>query len=97
MLHARSDYNRIQDPAIHDPSLLAEGTSPFAEDEPVFILRAKDVTAPTTLRRWAGMQPSGSRSAQLALDHADIMERWQKVNGCKWADLPGEALGPAIP
>jgi len=27
MKHAREDYNRIQDPAVHDPSLLAKGCS----------------------------------------------------------------------
>lgn len=42
MIHARPDYNRFQDPALNDPSLLGEGCSPIAEDEPVFLFRAKD-------------------------------------------------------
>lgn len=42
MIHARSDYNRIQDPAVDDPSLLSEGSTPIGVDEPVFLLRAKD-------------------------------------------------------
>lgn len=92
MIHARQDYNRIQDPALHDSSLLAEGTSPFAADEPVFILRAKDVTAPETLRYWASLQPVQSLSAGLALEQADRMEGWQRVNDCKYADLPGETV-----
>ncbi len=92
MKHARVDYNRIQDPALFDPSLLAPGTTPFAEDEPVFVLRAKDASAPATLRHWATLQPKGSKSAALALVQAKEMEAWQAVNGYKYADLPGETL-----
>lgn len=92
MLHARPDYNRIQDPALHEPSLLAPGTAPFAADEPVFLLRAKDRTAPRVLRAWAALQPAGSQSTQLALQQAEAMERWQAEHGSKYADLPGEAL-----
>lgn len=90
MRHARPDYNRIQDPALQDPSLLAEGTTPFGEDEPVFLLRARDRTAPAALRFWAGMQPPQSGSARVARAWAEEMERWQALNGCKTADLPGE-------
>jgi hypothetical protein len=94
MRHARPDYDRIQDPAVNDPSLLAPGSSAFGEYEPVFILRAKDVTAPETLRWWASMQPVGSESAKLALKHADDMDAWQVEHGAKYADLPGEAPFP---
>ena len=40
MIHARVDYNRIQDPALENPSLLAGNSKPIASDEPVFLLRA---------------------------------------------------------
>jgi hypothetical protein len=42
MIHARNDYQRIQDPANKIPI-----------DEPVFLLRAQDVTAADTVRAWA--------------------------------------------
>jgi len=42
MIHARKDYNRFQDPALKDPSLLGENCTPIAEDEPVFLIRGKD-------------------------------------------------------
>lgn len=41
MKHARPDYNRIQDPL---------GLIP--EDEPVFLLRGKDILTPTALEAW---------------------------------------------
>lgn len=37
MIHARPDYNRFQDPAIDDPSLLGEGSTPIRVDEPVML------------------------------------------------------------
>ena len=80
MKHAREDYNRIQDPA-----------GLIGEDEPVFLLRAKDKTAPNIVRKWAMEQVNqGSEYAciEVALKWADIMEEWQKENGCKLADLP---------
>jgi hypothetical protein len=80
MKHAREDYNRIQDPA-----------GLIGEDEPVFLLRAKDKTAPNIVRKWAMEQVNqGSEDPciEVALKWADTMEEWQKVNGCKLADLP---------
>ena len=53
MIHARSDYDRIQDPAVNDPSLLSEGSTPIGEDEPVFLIRAKDKYAVMCLQAWA--------------------------------------------
>lgn len=79
MIHARDDYNRIQDPA-----------GKIAADEPVFLLRAKDMTAPAILRTWAEMQRAAGgdeRLAKLADIHAEAMELWQAKNGCKLADL----------
>jgi hypothetical protein len=42
MIHARADYNRIQDPANKIP-----------QDEPVFLLRGQDKVAAATVRVWA--------------------------------------------
>lgn len=81
MKHAREDYNRIQDPA-----------GLIGDDEPVFLLRAKDRTAPKTLRHWALLQRKfvdcDEHAVTLALDHADAMENWQAEYGCKTADVP---------
>lgn len=91
MRHARPDYNRIQDPAVRDPSLLGEGGSPIGEDEPVFLLRATDVSAPATVRYWAQMaERSGASPAIVgaARNQADAMQRWQAQNGHKVPDMP---------
>ena len=53
MKHARPDYDRFQDPALSNPSLLGEGGTPIGEDEPVFILRAQDVHAAATVAYYA--------------------------------------------
>lgn len=53
MLHARKDYNRFQDPALSDPSLLSDGSTPIAQDEPVFILRAQDKHAAAVVAYYA--------------------------------------------
>ena len=79
MIHAREDYNRIQDP---------EGK--IAEDEPVFMVRAKDILSKDVMRYWAArhIKEGGDREmAQMVLDHANLAEEWQKKNGCKVADL----------
>lgn len=41
MIHARQDYQRIQDPQSKIPA-----------DEPVFLLRAQDKTAAAVVRYW---------------------------------------------
>ena len=80
MIHARNDYNRIQDPE-----------NKIGEDEPVFLLRAKDKTAPRIVREWANEQIKEAnpdkKVAELAFAHADRMEKWQEENGCKLADV----------
>lgn len=81
MKHARDDYNRIQDPA-----------GLIGEDEPVFLLRAKDITAPAIVRKWAYAQQAQNgtdeHAVALALAQADAMEAWQREHGCKVADVP---------
>ena len=84
MIHARPDYNRIQDP---------DGRIP--QDEPVFLLRAQDKTAAQVVAIWALMQPEGTLK-ETAEKHANRMGNWKRQ---KWADItPGqrnEVHGPA--
>lgn len=81
MKHARKDYNRIQDPS---------GKIPI--DEPVFLLRGQDLTAPNTVRFWANAQKQNPQAEPkiilLAEQWANKMEEWQHKHGCKYADLP---------
>lgn len=68
MLHARPDYQRIQDP---------DGLIPA--DEPVFLLRAQDQTAAEVVRYWAELNEKAhghSRLTRLAREHADRMDAW---------------------
>jgi len=81
MKHARKDYDRIQDPA-----------KLIGEDEPVFLLRAKDGLAPLAVMSWVkeavryGVDPVTIR---LATDQAARMLQWAKANGGhKWPDVP---------
>lgn len=81
MKHAREDYNRFQDPENKIP-----------ENEPVFLLRGQDKTAPATLRFWANanrMNPKADQKIILMVENwADQMEAYQEIYGSKFADLP---------
>lgn len=80
MKHARSDYNRIQDP---------EGKIP--EDEPVFLLRAQDVTAPAVVKWWCNLARQHGASENIieaARSQVDEMIKWQKEHGMKIPDMP---------
>jgi len=60
------------------------------EDEPVFILRAKDIYSPAAIAAWAGLvqapiegkKASGAsiRKAQEAMYDAKMFRAWQAVN-----------------
>ena len=69
MIHARKDYNRIQDPAQKIP-----------EDEPVFLLRAQDRTAAEVLRFWIALNKMlydhDPKAVQLAEKHLERFEAW---------------------
>jgi hypothetical protein len=81
VIHARSDYNRIQDP---------EGKIP--ENEPVFLIRAQDEVGAAAVRAWAHLYRvnGGADPVYLsAMRHAERMEVWPKH---KPADVPAEAL-----
>lgn len=91
MIHARDDYNRIQDPAHL-----------IDDDEPVFLLRAQDKTAPAAVASWAELQYrlGGNREmARLALDHAERMQAWQVQHPerVKVADMPAPDAPVVMP
>ena len=80
MIHAREDYNRIQDP---------EGKIP--DNEPVFLLRGQDVVAPDVVEFWAAKAHEAgadSRIVDAARQHALRMRQWQAEHGSKIPDLP---------
>jgi hypothetical protein len=62
------------------------------EDEPVFLLRGQDMTAPTVMRYWAQVaqhQGADSKIVQRVLDWAREVERYQQESGiAKVPDLP---------
>jgi hypothetical protein len=83
MLHARPDYNRIQDPENKIP-----------QDEPVFLLRAQDKFAPELLLRWASKMRLQAKDkvmadsmARMVEVHAMKMIEWQTKNGSKDPDI----------
>lgn len=61
-MHARKDYNEGKLDTI-------------PKDEPVFLLRAQDITAADTLRYWAKRQPDGPLK-KMAFEQADLMDEW---------------------
>ena len=66
MLHARPDYNRIQDPEKKIP-----------EDMPVFLLLGKDKHASKTVRFWTDeVEKDGGDPVivSMAREHADKMD-----------------------
>lgn len=92
MRHAREDYNRFQDPAQKDASLLWVGCTPIAEDEPVFLIRAQDISAPDVVAFWAML--NHARGNHDIADIVDVwateIKDWQILNAekVKEADLP---------
>jgi len=81
MIHARKDYNHIQDETGH-----------IGEDEPVFILRAKDMLSPDTVEWWADKLESipghDTEAVEVARRHAQTMRAWQNLHGKKLPDMP---------
>lgn len=81
MIHARTDYDRIQDPE-----------NKIGKDEPVFLLRGTDKFAPATIRFWAelvGASGDEELSEYIKL-WADKTELWQLTNKSKTPDTPEE-------
>lgn len=72
MRHARSDYNRIQDPENIIPA-----------DEPVFLIRGQDRAAVPTIKAYALFAEREGASEgfiNLARAWATEVETWQSVN-----------------
>ena len=70
MLHAREDYNRIQDPAGIIPA-----------DEPVFLIRAQDACGAETVEDWANHAEQYGANADIiakARAQAKAMRSWPK-------------------
>lgn len=81
MKHARTDYDRIQDPA---------GLIP--DDEPVFLIRAKDHVSGDAVRAWAKLHDEAGGDPAMscaARRHALLMDTWSNK---KSADAPASAL-----
>lgn len=90
MKHARADYDRFQDPALANPEAFP-GINPIGENEPVFLLRARDAIAPAIVEAWAERyQEEGGNpnTVERVRDFAGDMRAWQKKNGSKMADCP---------
>lgn len=80
MKHAREDYDRIQDPENKIP-----------KDEPVFLIRAQDVTAPDVVRYWAMQAKYKGAKESIVLaarTQADHMVEWQREHNMKIPDMP---------
>lgn len=82
MLHARSDYNRIQDPSGKIPA-----------DEPVMLFRAQDECFTEVCEFYARrlLEKYGNRKREMAymiLKHADLGAAWPVH---KEPDLPESA------
>lgn len=83
MIHARPDYNRIQDPA-----------GKIATDEPVFLLRANDVLSSDAVRFYAAIaKDSGLEEiAKMSHEWANQMDEWRERNGKgKLPDIPAHS------
>lgn len=59
-----------------------------APDEPIFVLRARDVTAPQTVLAWVRDNPHllNTPKGKKALNCVLAMVAWQDKHGCKAAD-----------
>ena len=89
MLHARSDYARIQDPENKIPA-----------NEPVFLLRGQDPFSPELLLRYAGkLRLSGGNPdmARMVEDHAQKMMAFQAEVKLHIPNVPDEVLYPKTP
>lgn len=81
MKHARTDYGRIQDPS---------GLIP--EDEPVFLIRAKDAVSGDAVRAWADLHIKAGGDPAMAVAahaHALLMDAWGEK---QLADAPAGTL-----
>lgn len=91
MKHARPDYQRIQDPATDDPSLLGPGATPIGADEPVMLFRAQDRHFCAVLAHYRARLQGDSHASEDIIEavssHIREGREWQAVHGCKTPDL----------
>jgi hypothetical protein len=110
MRHLRSDYDAIQPfPTQRPHNVKIDGETVAAgdehlgrhmdpiipDDEPVFILRSKDVAAPDTVRYWANDVEARGGDVDLCSKvraWADEMEEYGKEHGRKTSDTPKDYL-----
>ena len=98
MIHARKDYNRMQDPALADPSLLGPGATPIAQDEPVCLFRAQDKHFIEVLKAYRHLvntdyksdNDEAMRIINSIDEHIARAKEWQAEHGCKTPDLAKE-------
>jgi hypothetical protein len=80
MLHAREDYNRIQDPENKIP-----------EDEPVFLLRGQDFATVQAMEAYADtleIHPDCKDVVTHVREHIKKVLHWQNTVKCKLPDMP---------
>ncbi len=89
MKHARQDYNRFQDPALQDSSLLGSGSTPVKEDEPVMLFRAQDTHFLKVLNYYAIVLEFNRNKdvAESVRKHIELAKEWRKSNNVKEPDL----------
>lgn len=98
MRHARLDYEAIQPWPTKRPHhmrfVAGQGEPVIPDDEPVFVLRAKDRSAPDLVRLWAEVNAHDSHVAGKVKAWADEMERYANEHyaGGKAPDTPHELL-----
>ena len=88
MIHARPDYARVQDP-----------WKKIGDDEPVFLIRAKDILFPTPLLAYLEAYSAQEGADQVIIDqlyaHLNLAVNWRARNAhlLKVADAPKEDCG----
>lgn len=88
MIHAREDYNRIQDPHKKIP-----------DDEPVFLIRGQDQLAGQVVRMWAELNLLAGGDLSLssaACEHAERMDAWSPKKLADDSDQAPEPRQPVI-
>lgn len=102
MKHAREDYQRRfgHDPALDDPTLLSEGSTPIGEDEPVCLFRAQDRNFVLLLRGYESLlkhqghdvvdREANRRIIESVNAHIGVASLWQQNN-------PDKVKAPDVP
>lgn len=93
MIHARKDYDRIQDPALFNRNLLpASDSTPIGENEPVILFRAQDKHFIDILQHYLDMLYEDSniqsKLKEQIEDHINLAYEWRKNHKVKTPDIP---------